>query len=403
MYTFSLRIILIILFVLILQHSNSVFADWDRIPTNINHTTYSQNIHSVRQHDGLVRVGNTIFAVTPYHSGGRSEIWKSTDNGDSWISMGFYNTVDSSPMIVGGDGYIYAFGRYHNHLIMLKFDETINALPAPVDLVSVGDYNYGGYVTVTATVDGDGRLFVTTHQKDDVYTTRDNIVQIISEDNGQTWSGLKTLKMADTDDGWYNANCAVSTDNDVHCVMGSFQENPREIRIMRSTNHGNSYSDERLLYSGVMANPHVLTKGDDEVFVFAQSEDNPTPGRGLVMNHSTDSGLTWSGWTLIDATCNYFDPTAALDVNGNIYVAGRRDNGTGEVGTTCGDSSYMGLLESVDNGQTWTVKQWLNNMERAGTQTKLRYQTWYNGGGILEWIWMNELSDGTTPIFYNNN
>jgi hypothetical protein len=185
--------------------------------------------------------------------------------------------------------------------------------------------------------------------------------------------------------------------------MGSFQENPREIRIMRSTNHGNSYGDERLLYSGVMANPHVLTKGDDEVFVFAQSEDDPTPGRGLVMNHSTDSGLTWSGWTLIDATCNYFDPTAAIDVDGNIYVAGRRDNGTGEVGTTCGDSSRMGMLKSTDNGGTWTVEQWLSEMERAGTQTKLRYQTWHTGGGILEWIWMNELSDGTTPIFYNNN
>jgi hypothetical protein len=307
-------------------------------------------------------------------------------------------------MIRGGDDHIYLFGRNNNSLTMTRFDETATALPAPVNIASIGDYNYGGYVTVTSTVDEQGRLFVTSHQINSSYSSGDDIVQVVSSDNGNTWSNLRTLKYADADDGWYNGNCAVSTDNDIHCVMGSFQDNPREIRVVRSTDHGVSYSDEVLLYSGVMANPHILAKGDNELFVFAQSEDSPTPGRGLVMNHSVDSGLTWSGWSLVEPTCNYADPTAALTSDGKIIVAMRRDNALGEVGTLCGDSCRQGILQSTDNGVSWTVEQYLDGYERVGTQGKLRYQTWHNGGGILEWIWMQETDGGTlTPIYYNNN
>ncbi len=382
-------------------------SSFTRVPTNINHTTYLQNLHSVRQHDGLVRVGNSLFAITPYHSGGRAEIWKSTDNGDTWNSMGYFATVDSAPMIAGADGRVYAFGRYNGYLRMIAFTPETDTLPAPINMIAIGDYNYGGYVTVTATVDEAGRLFVNTHETDTDYPSRDNLVQTTSSDNGLTWSPLQTLWAADSDDGWYSGNCAVSTDNDINCVGGSFQENPREIRFIRSSDHGRTYSGDTLLYSGVMANPHILSVGNNELYVFAQSEDSPVPGRGLVMNYSQDSGLSWTGFRLIEGTCNYFDPTAALADNGDIYVFGRRDNGLGDVGTSCGNSSFMGILKSVDKGAHWTVEQWLDSSrgwERAGSMTKVRYQTWHTGGGQLEWIWMNYDGGGTvTPIFYNSN
>jgi hypothetical protein len=67
----------------------------------------------------------------------------------------------------------------------------------------------------------------------------------------------------------------------------------------------------------------------------------------------------------------------------------------------------MGILKSRDQGAHWTVEQWLDasrGWERAGSMTKVRYQTWYTGGGQLEWIWMNYDDNGTvTPMFYNSN
>jgi hypothetical protein len=44
---------------------------------------------------------------------------------------------------------------------------------------------------------------------------------------------------------------------------------------------------------------------------------------------------------------------------------------------------------------------------RTGSRNALRYQTWYNYGGILEWTWMQFIDSDSTdtgnkPIYYNS-
>jgi hypothetical protein len=59
---------------------------------------------------------------------------------------------------------------------------------------------------------------------------------------------------------------------------------------------------------------------------------------------------------------------------------------------------------SPDLGETWEFVDNHYNAERTGTRSQIRYQTWWNYGGPLEWIWMqNEDSGINRPIYYDSN
>ncbi len=127
--------------------------------------------------------------------------------------------------------------------------------------------------------------------------------------------------------------------------------------------------------------------------------------KGLVYNYTSDQGTTWNGWTLIDTTCGYADPSPGLGSDGRtIYVAYRSSNGTGVTSGTCGNQSRARLTMSTDLGQTWQFVDNYYRAERTGTRYQIRYQTWWNYGGPLEWIWMQYEDGGTNrPIYYDIN
>ena len=59
---------------------------------------------------------------------------------------------------------------------------------------------------------------------------------------------------------------------------------------------------------------------------------------------------------------------------------------------------------SPDLGQTWQFVDSYYDAERTGTRNQIRYQTWWNYGGPLEWIWMQYEDGGTNrPIYYDIN
>jgi len=60
---------------------------------------------------------------------------------------------------------------------------------------------------------------------------------------------------------------------------------------------------------------------------------------------------------------------------------------------------------STDFGNSWTFPDdYYEASERVGTRSQIRYQTWYNYGGPLEWIWMQYVNSGTQhPIYYDIN
>ena len=381
------------------------YATWDRVPTNINKTTYSQNLHAVRNHDALLRIGSTIFALTPYHST-QEALWKSTDEGATWTLWWNSFTNRASSLMRGANDQLYLFYRSGVNIFMLKYEVDNITPPTPVVISTTGETNYGAYFMLSSTVDEAGRLYVFWHEPDDVISGSDQISMVISADEGATWGTKQIVMAADSDDGWYNAHAAVSADDQLYVTLSSFQDNPREVRVLRSDDHGDTWAGNSLLYSGVMTNPHIITKGNNDVWVFTQCEDDlsPSPGRGLQGIWSTDSGATWGSWQLIDRSCNYADPTAAITSTGGIVIAYRNDHELGVIGTPCGESCYHTIITSDDDGSTWIERQWLNTMEQTGTRSRLRYQTWHTGGGVLEWSWMNYDDGGTaTPIFYSQN
>jgi len=394
----------LITIVLILLGPTFLLSNWNRNPTNINNTTYYQNLHQVCGHDALVRIGDILYALTPYHSN-REALWKSMDSGESW-NMYWHNNIGSfsSSLIRGKNGFIYLFYRENGHINMLKFHFLDQAPPSSVVIASPpGSSSHGLYFNVTSTVDSEGRLFVAYSSESATISLSDDIYVTVSNDEGSTWSSQQIIKFADSDDSFYHPHLAAAYDDEIYCVVSSFQNDPREMWVLRSTDHGVTWPQDVLINSGVIVNPHILTRGNDELWVFAQSKESAY--QGLVYNRSLNNGVNWTGWTLIDSTCGYADPTAALlDDSTTIVVSFRGDNGTGQFGTLCGESCRQRIAMSSDLGITWSIPQYLDSLEQVGTQSRLRYQTWFSGGGVLEYSWMQYEGNSTrTPIYYNKN
>jgi len=68
------------------------------------------------------------------------------------------------------------------------------------------------------------------------------------------------------------------------------------------------------------------------------------------------------------------------------------------------------VVRSTDKGVSWTFPDDYfydsddNLTERTGTRSQMRYQTFFNYGGPLEWIWMQYEDGGNNrPIYYDIN
>jgi len=371
------------------------FAGWnDHIPSPINSSANPGGVNPHYNSGGrrIVRINNVTIALAPEWNGEKT--YRSSDNGINW------NLIDSSPtfsscLITGANEYVYHFYQSGENIYMVKFRYNENP-PNPIVIYSdpaVSQSASGSYRAVNAIVDSNSTLFVAAH-----WGATDQLYLLRSSDEGVSWDGPFLINAGGGP--WYYPHLEVNSENVLFCTYDNVLST--HMMFAKSFDQGETWTRVLLSDQNPTSNPAILTIGANEIFVFAQSQ---VSGRvGLIYNHSVNQGNTWGGWTVIDPNCGYADPSPALGDDGTIYVAFRSSNGTGVTTGSCGDQSRSRLGMSVDNGNTWTFPDNYYNAERTGTRNQIHYQTWFNYGGPLEWIWMQYESGGTEhPIYYDIN
>ncbi|MFH1710964.1 MAG: dockerin type I domain-containing protein [Nanoarchaeota archaeon] len=387
-------------FLLLLMFSISfISAGWlDQAPVQVNPNPGLPNAHANSGHARMVRIDNVSIVLAL--NAGREATYRSTDNGQNWEEIDT-DIAFSGSLISGANNFVYHFYRSSSNIRMVKFQYNDTSIPAPVQIYSPSSGGgLGAYNMLNSIVDADGTLYVATHW-DDNSDGRDEIYVLKSEDEGNTWQG-PYLMTSDFSGSYGGVHMGVMEDNTLISVF--MDQVGTGSRFGISNDGGETWTVQNICSVEPSAfNPHVLPVGNNTIFVFAQGDVNA--GTGLLYKRSDDKGQTWGSWTLIDGTCGYGDPGAALGADGQtIYVAYRSSNGTGITTGTCGDQSKSRMAVSNDLGQTWSFPDNYYAGERTGTRNNIRYQTWYNYGGPIEWMWLQYINGGTAlPTFYDIN
>jgi len=367
-------------------------ADWTPNPAYIDAESNASNGHYNSGGRRIVRIDNTTLALVV--NGSSDLIYRSTNNGSSWTQIDSEYGY-SGCLISGPDNYVYHFSRYGGNVRMVKFlyDGTP---PAPTNIYTgLNASNHGAYTMLNATVNEDGDLFVFYHHDATGADGYDGLYLLRSTDGGDTWSSPITVRAGETDDSWGYVHSDVTPNGDIVIVYSEWGSATSQFGI--STDNGDTWSHTAIA-SGSIYNPAILPVGDSDLYVVAQSD----PDNGLVFKKSTDSGANWpSGWTSIQANHanGYADPSPALGDDGTIYVAFRGS----DTYTALSDDLREYIAMSTDGGDTWSFPDNHLTGGRVGTRSTLRYQTWHNYGGLLEWTWLEEDGVGDYPTMYDIN
>ncbi len=377
----------------------ALLADFpNRPPSDIN--AASNPIADFHDNSGgrrIVRIDGTSIALAPRGSGERT--YRSTNDGASWTEIDTDGTASGT--LVSGPGemvYHFYIDAPNDRIQMVRF--RYQATPQPPETIfthsNISLSNTGVYRAVNATIDANGVLFVATH-----WGTPDRLYLLRSSDSGNTWAGPWEISagLNATEDFFY-PHLEVDANNELIATFHEFGSLTPGLGIIfgRSLDQGANWT---LTSLGLTAhNPTLLPVGSSTILIFAQNGDSAP---GLHFNRSTNKGASWAGWARVEETCGYADPSAGLGSDGAIYVAFRSNLETGLSGG-CGDTSRERLVRSRDLGDSWTAVDSHYQAERTGTRSQIRYQTWWNYGGPLEWIWMQCINNcAYQPIFYDIN
>lgn len=413
----ALRVLIVVMLVSVAIVSEQAMADWGVEPVAINPASNpgDLNVHYVQSGRRIVRIHDTLLALVP--TGAWDHLYRSTNNGANWqqLENNQLNT-HSSCLISGSNETIFHFFQRNGRVFMVKFryDQTP---PAPVVIYAdthLVHTSHGVHSMVAGTVDRDGVIFVAVHgnAKGAGVLNLDSIYLIKSQDHGATWtpSGQASIiRQADAEYSWGFMHMDVSKDNELLCAYAA--RNSAALELAVSSDRGNSWKTIRLA-SGDISNPSVLPVNDAEIYIFAQS-DLSSSMRGLVFSKSKDSGATWDGWQAIDGSSRsgFGDPSCGLGSDGAIYVTYGSGARPDLIGTINDAALRQRLAMSADGGKSWCFPDDYF-CDRAGvptlrcvTQSQIRYQTWFNYGGPLEWIWLQYEDQGGAQrtVYYNIN
>lgn len=369
-------------------------AGWTNSPVEINPDPGVINVHSDSGNKRIVRVGSTVIVIVPDTSAA-DHTYRSTDGGANWQEIDTDGTF-SGVLITGKGNYVYHF--YHDESLaairMIKF--LYDGTPgAPTSIITgLGSVNVGAYKMMSATVDSAGKLYVAYCH--DGGGTGDDCYVSGSSDEGANWSAPVAI-IANTANNFY-IKIEADQSNNLLTTWKEYSAGP--VYFSKSTDGGANWSTPtQLADASSKSNLEILPASSTTYYVFAQSEVSPY---GLVFRKSTDGGANWSDWASIETTIStsgYGDPSAALGSDGTVYVAYRSDHNT-----STGEWREH-LARSTDGGSTWeVVYDYDEAEERMGGRSHLRYQTWFNHGGALDWTWMQYTDSGTNyPILFNTN
>lgn len=373
------------------------FSQWKShspVPVNLNFSPGAVNVHYNSGGRRMVRIDNQLFILAPETDG--EKLYYSVNNGQSFEFL-YSEPTFSSCLISGKNKYIYHFFYRGSAVVMKKI--SLNPLTVEERRIfsdsEVSNSATGAYRAINATVDSSGNLYVAAHWE--ANSQPDQIFLLKSSDEGQTWSFPNQISVGEGP--WYYPHLEVNSSNILMIVYSHFIEN--QLNFAKSIDGGITW-DTKIITTDKYPNPALLTIGENIVLIFTQGGVQET---GLQFNISYDLGETWEGFRLIDPTCGYADPSPGLGSDGTIYVAFRSSNGTGVTTGSCGDRCKSRLAMSPDTGKTWLFPDdYYDAPERVGTRNNIRYQTWFNYGGPLEWSWMQYVNNGSQhPIYYDIN
>lgn len=367
------------------------YANWAHTPVVIDPAKFSNNGHYNSGGRRIVRINNTI--ITLVNANNSDHIYRSLNNGSSWAQIdeeyGYSGTL-----ISGANNYVYHFSRFDANIRMVKFLYNATVLPETVNICSLsGRSEHGEYKMLNATVDQNGGLYVFFH-----YNTGsggDSIFLVKSVDFGTSWSSPILIRAGNNHHSWGFMHSDVTPEGDIVLVYSEWDS--LSIQYAISSDDGETWNHSRIATNDAF-NPSILPVGGGQVYVFAQSPAMD----GLVFNKSINNGIDWSGWRSIQANHagGYADPSPAVGSDNTIFVAFRG----AERYTTSSDDLREHVAMSSDGGDTWHFPDNHLGGGRVGTRSVMRYQTWWNYGGPLEWTWLEEVN-GNYPTFYdfNNN
>lgn len=385
-------------FLLVGLCASTVLADWGFEPGPVNTDAGQPNPHWNSGGRRMVRINHQTLVLAPT-SGGGEKIWRSANNGGSWREIDADGAYSGS-LVSGPDSMVYHFyvDRGAGRISMVRFKYNAEAIPAPMEVFSHAAIRtsqvISEYQSLNASVDSSGYLYVATHWG----TSADAIYVLASKDGGNTWS--QPVRVDADSRNWFYPHMEVDAANRIHMTYQQHNGSGNYVMLASSVDQGRTWTNKiisRMSGSTYQANPSLLTAGSDTLWVFAQGE----APNGMLVTKSTDAGRSFGAFSLIEPTCGYGDPSAALGSDGNLYVAFRSSRNTGASGS-CGDMSREKVVVSADGGSTWRPVDSLYDAGRTGTRSQMRYQTWWNYGGPLEWIWMQYDSTGQ-PIYYDMN
>jgi hypothetical protein len=388
-----------------------VFADWAHPPVPVNDFSPFGGNPDVHHNSGgrrMVRINGTTIVIAP--EGGGERTYRSADNGAHWERIDT-DGIFSGCLISGPGEMVYHFYADRDagtiNMVKFRYDQPSATIPAPQviarDRALSQSYLLSYYRMLNAIVDRDGVLYVATHWDPDGTDARyfDHIFLLSSVDGGATWT-LPTDILSHPAKAFYYTHLEVNSEN--RLMATHRDELSGEIIFSRRESNG-SWTHKSL--GRDLNNPVLLTVGVSTVVVVAQTYTNaPVNDRGVIYIKSLDGGDSFPGvWSMLEKTCGYGDPSAALADNGDVYVAFRSNNFPGSpTSGSCGEQSREKLAVLRPDGSSSIVDSYIDNagslVPKTGTRSQLRYQTWFNYGGPLEWIWMQFADDsGALPVY----
>jgi len=296
-----------VIFLLLASPAPTVPQDsWEeRQPSAINSSAYPGQVepHSNSGGRRMVRIDDHTIVICPHGTGERT--YRSVDDGKTWLEID-RSGAPSGSLISGPDKMVFHFYRSGDNIYMVRFrfDEIP---PPPVSIYfddNLSEGGHGVYNMLTATVSGDGTIYVITHWDNQNSDGGDSIYLIRSVDGGDTWTpagAAAVIHEGSGDHSWGYAHFDVTADNKLIGVYSEYGS--KSIQYAESADKGATWSIQQVAKgssSGVMYNPAVLPVGIDKRYVFAQS--SITSRRGLVFKDSINAGQSWSEWKSIDNT-----------------------------------------------------------------------------------------------------
>ena len=390
-------------------------------PVTVNAGNGQPDIHSGSGNHRIVMINGQILVLAPMEYESRGDrTFRSLDSGVTFTEVDSFAQY-SGCMVSGKDSLVYhIWGDFGNDSMHYKYFKYNNSTPLNLARKHVyyhADLSNTGisspYRETSCAVDSNGVVYAITNWATGADPTHDRVWAFFLKDTNAGWQGPYQVSSNNTEANNY-PQIEVAVDNAVIATFTSADAS--NSYFCRSTDTAKTWTcGTTATPDGAgrfFSNASPLAYAQDTILIFGQRAGGTDDGSlGLNYMMSTNNGTSFGSQTLLEHTCGYADPSAAVDSLGRIYIGYRSSlNVSGTLsGTDCGDSSFskMGWINPRlgDYSIANVDSAYPNTYHRVGTRIVTRYQNWYNYGGIMVWSWMGfqDVSGTNRPLLVDVN